>query len=669
MPTGADSRVLGEYPIEFDEPQPGPSAHTDNDDQVIYASGTVPWLPGATKVSVLYEGVARLTRHVSPNSPEAEIVFPAGGESLDGVVTVTWSREDSDGDAMVYSLLYSADGGTEWATLATRLDTTSYEVDTGKLAGSEAGLFRVIATDGVNTGRADVATPVQVPFKTPKVRIDSPADGAEFGGQQTIILHGDVRGINASIIQQAEYRWTSSLDGLLGSGVELLPSGLSVGEHVITLTAGAANGLQGTTTIRITVNATSAPTPVAPGEILEFVPDLSPTFQSAEPPPGKVGGRAFIGTVTAVGEPSISVTTHGGEVIVTIDDKTEISAPGSDRSGLDAVTAIPPARVAVLVDQASEPGGLWSDPVAALRITVIPGKATRQHRRYVILNKETPGKTLVMDSKGGITSFSTDFTGLKSGDSVVALVRSQKTADQGLKLKAFVSAKSVTDRLEKLSGQSTSIKDLLDKHLGAQKERFADTLSKAPDSLKTLVKRSGDGLDTEEKDTPQTDISPKVAITSPVIGSVASAGEIITIKVDAVDDGKVVSLEIRVNGVLEATVADVAAYTGLEYPVPAGISFVAIEVKATEEIIATNDQGTTISASVSLVLTAQQVMISETAVVDGSYSLEVGTLQGQSFAGREVHFRVNGIAVVETKAWQLGGADVNPLAILSLLGG
>jgi len=46
----------------------------------------------------------------------------------------------------------------------------------------------------------------------------------------------------------------------------------------------------------------------------------------------------------------------------------------------------------------------------------------------------------------------------------------------------------------------------------------------------------------------------------------------------------------------------------------------------------------------------------------------VDEARNQSFAGREVHFRVNGVAVVETKAWQLGGADVNPFAILSLLG-
>ena len=70
---------------------------------------------------------------------------------------------------------------------------------------------------------------------------------------------------------------------------------------------------------------------------------------------------------------------------------------------------------------------------------------------------------------------------------------------------------------------------------------------------------------------------------------------------------------------------------------------------------------------VSLGLLAQKVMLDETTVVDGNYTLLVGVLQGQSFAGRTVHFRVNGAAVASSGTWLQGGGDEPPLKAISIL--
>ena len=69
----------------------------------------------------------------------------------------------------------------------------------------------------------------------------------------------------------------------------------------------------------------------------------------------------------------------------------------------------------------------------------------------------------------------------------------------------------------------------------------------------------------------------------------------------------------------------------------------------------------------SLRLLAHKVMLDETTVVGCNYTLLVGVLQGQSFAGGTVHFRANGAAVASSGTWLQGGGDEHPLKAISIL--
>jgi len=121
--------------------------------------------------------------------------------------------------------------------------------------------------------------------------------------------------------------------------------------------------------------------------------------------PGKVFGRAVFGPVTAVGESSLTILTERGEVTLVADTDTEISASGLGDAGLEAITIDPPTRVAVLVDRASEGGGLWNEPVPAIKITVIPSKSTCRHRRVVVSEKEPGDKVKVVAATGEVLRF------------------------------------------------------------------------------------------------------------------------------------------------------------------------------------------------------------------------------------------------------------------------
>ena len=403
---------------------------------------------------------------------------------MEGTVTVTWTGIDEDGDALNYSLLYSADGGREWKTLVTRSTATSYDLDTADLAGSDAGLFRVIANDGVNTSRANAGGPVQVAFKSPSVRIESPASGQEFGDDQTIILQGSARGVDSKAIGPAEYSWTSSVDGSLGSGVEILPQDLSVGEHVITLAVTGGNGLEGRASILVTVNATSKPAPVAAEGISDFAPDTQDSYLE----PGKITGRAIIGPVSEVGESSFTVVTAQGDVKVSVDDGTTISAPPDLDLGLEIITVDPPTRVAVLSIQPALTGNCRaassSDPcpVTALKITLIPSQSSRTHTRVVISGEPSDGTIGFVSSNGGGSSLSSQFgQGLEKGDNMILLIQTGPGAGGQGKISAVIDGGLVAQRLENLAVSPTGnpgVLSLFENHLNDQQALLQGTLNK-----------------------------------------------------------------------------------------------------------------------------------------------------------------------------------------------
>lgn len=114
----------------------------------------IPYFHGITKIEVrdIADNVL-VTRTISPSPPVVDITYPRGGEILGGLAVhrISWKAHDPDGDALTYTVAYSADNGETWIPLAIDINETSYSWDTSDL---ETGkyLVKVIATDGVNVG-------------------------------------------------------------------------------------------------------------------------------------------------------------------------------------------------------------------------------------------------------------------------------------------------------------------------------------------------------------------------------------------------------------------------------------------------------------------------------------------------------------------------------------
>jgi hypothetical protein len=218
----------------------------------------VPWHPDTARI-VLRKGDQTIgVRQVSDNMPQVTLLKPVGGETWTGQQEVSGQGTDADGNELIYVVMYSTDGGASWQPVRTNLRGTSTMLNSDNLPGSTQAKIRVIATDGVRSNHADSGL-LTVPSKKPSVQVTEPAaaqsvdTAAPSGPRRTavehrfpysIILSAEAQDIEDGPLDGDSVVWTSSLDGVLGTGAELVVGELSPGQHLITVKATDSDGNQ-----------------------------------------------------------------------------------------------------------------------------------------------------------------------------------------------------------------------------------------------------------------------------------------------------------------------------------------------------------------------------------------------------------------------------------------
>ena len=147
----SQGRTLARYPF-------GPKLSTNvsqNKDDMALLSEAVPYIPCTKEIVISKDNKELALRNVDNYSPKVRIIFPNGGETLTGNITVRWQASDADGGNLTYFVFYSTDGGRSWQDVASDIKDTKVTVNMAALPGTNLGLFRIIATDGVNTGISD----------------------------------------------------------------------------------------------------------------------------------------------------------------------------------------------------------------------------------------------------------------------------------------------------------------------------------------------------------------------------------------------------------------------------------------------------------------------------------------------------------------------------------
>ena len=199
----------------------------------------------------------------SAHAPQVTVTEPVADSVAQGVVQVSWTASDADGDRLQYAVLYSQDDGQSWLPLAMDLDQPGLEVDSGVWAGSEWARVRVLASDGLHTTAADSAA-FHVPRKAPSSWIDAPTDGASFLPYEAIILSGRAEDAEDGVLDDNALVWSSDRQGYLGRGAQLtLPAGwLDAGTHVLNLAATDSDEHTGSGSVNVFVGLSRVYLPI-----------------------------------------------------------------------------------------------------------------------------------------------------------------------------------------------------------------------------------------------------------------------------------------------------------------------------------------------------------------------------------------------------------------------
>jgi hypothetical protein len=249
---GAAGAVLAVYPLAvFEDPDAPPGG-----DRIVTFDVVVPFVAATRRIVIAESGVELASRPVSPAAPQVRLVTPNAPIVIPPglpLLHVAWVGTDADGDALTYTLFYSSDNGGSWEPLETSITDFQVNLPTSRLRGGEQALFRILATDGVNTSHDDQDAPMTIAQKPPEARIFTPASGAQIVRGQPLLLRGQGTDLEDGVLEGSSLAWRSDRQGILGRGRLLSATGLGRGVHQVTLTASDSAGAAGTAAVQVEV--------------------------------------------------------------------------------------------------------------------------------------------------------------------------------------------------------------------------------------------------------------------------------------------------------------------------------------------------------------------------------------------------------------------------------
>jgi hypothetical protein len=283
----ADGKDLVVVPVDRDESTGHGNGETRD------ATGTVvqpiPVVDGAVAVELVDGDRVLDRRDASPNAPHVAVEpVEADGRTIH----VSWSASDDDGDPLLATVLWSADGET-FRPVVIDSAATEATIDDPTLPGGDVTI-RVLVGDGWNTAAAE-ASPIGIPPATPSVLITGATDGQPFARYAPVDLVAQAFDPEDGALDDESVTWSSDQAGTLGTGRALSSRELAPGPHLITATVQDADGGQAEATVTIEVVDDGRPAPRVAGAEPEAESILRAGDEQAAASTGGTGGTGGTG--------------------------------------------------------------------------------------------------------------------------------------------------------------------------------------------------------------------------------------------------------------------------------------------------------------------------------------------------------------------------------------
>ena len=192
---------------------------------------TLPRVEGAVGLQLLADDKLLDERWVSTHAPWVHVEWPNGGEFVEPGDTVRWTAVDNDGDALVYDVHYSADGGATWRMMAHGLQDSEWSFPWNDFVpGTDDGVMRVAASDGFHTAMDTSDDAFSVAFRAPYVMVTSLDWGQEFPLESDILLSCVAFDPEEGILEGDDVTWYLG-DEQVGHGNEVVLQDVEYGTH------------------------------------------------------------------------------------------------------------------------------------------------------------------------------------------------------------------------------------------------------------------------------------------------------------------------------------------------------------------------------------------------------------------------------------------------------
>ncbi|MBF0199874.1 MAG: hypothetical protein HQK66_00905 [Desulfamplus sp.] len=214
------------------------------------------------------ETSASITVTVSNEAPEVLITSPQDNSTRPQGAIITFlanAKDPEEGVLTGQSVIWESDRD---GFLGYGISFTKSNLTVG------THVITATATDGFGKTGSDSIT-VIIGNASPKVLITSPADNSSHPKGLTLVFLASATDPEDGVLTGQSVVWKSDRDGFLGYGTSVTTDRLSLGTHVVTVTVRDSTGLEGSSSITVTVGNASP-------EILIRLPADNSSFSQGE---------------------------------------------------------------------------------------------------------------------------------------------------------------------------------------------------------------------------------------------------------------------------------------------------------------------------------------------------------------------------------------------------